>query len=177
MKTKWVIVILAVVVLSAAAFAANPATATTQIQATKAESLSISVSSFPQLFDIMSPGTPQTLTTTSSWNVTPSRSGVAICVSLTTPLSGSNVSNTDVIDGTMVQAQPEGTGPFTNINAATACGLSTATPITTHTANTKALRQQSNVTDTVAIQLGNNIPATYEADTYTGTITVYALAQ
>jgi hypothetical protein len=49
--------------------------------------------------------------------------------------------------------------------------------ITTHTANTKALRQQSNVSDTVAIQLGNNIPATFEADTYTGTITVYASAQ
>ncbi|HLH08304.1 MAG TPA: hypothetical protein VKW78_13785 [Terriglobales bacterium] len=173
MKSKWVVLILAVVALSAASFAQ---TATTPIVATKAESLSISVSSFPASFNVMSPGTPQTLTTTSSWNVKPSRTGVAICVSLTTPLSGTT-GNTDVIDGTMVQAQPEGTGPFTNINAGTGCGQPTATLITTHTANTKALRQQSNVSDTVAIQLGNNIPATFEADTYTGTITVYASAQ
>lgn len=177
MKSKWMVMILAVAVQTVVAVAQNPATATTQIVATKAESLSIGVSSFPQNFNVASPGTPQTLNITSSWNLTPARNGVGICVSLTTPMSGTNVSNTDVIDGTMVQAQPEGTGPFANINAGTGCGSSTATPITTHAANTKALRQQSNVADTVAIQLGNNIPASYEADTYTGTITVYAQAQ
>jgi hypothetical protein len=175
MKTKWVVMILAIAVLSTAAFA--QATATTQIQATKAESISISVNNFPTAFNVASPGTPQTLTTTSNWNLKPTRTGVGICISLTAPLIGSDPSNTDKIDATMIQVQPEGTGPFANINASTACGVSTATLITTHAATSKTLRQQSNVSDTVAVQLGNNIPAAFEADTYTGTITVYAQAQ
>ena len=175
MKTKWVMAILAIAVLSTAAFAApNTATGSTPIVATKAESLSISASGLTP-YDLGALA-PQTLTINSTWNLTPARASVAICAYMdsTTGIMKGTGTNTDVIDQTMVQAKVSAT--YANINAAAGCGLTAVTTVKSYALSTQADRKNVSKTDTVLIQL-NGVPATLQADTYTGAITVVAYAQ
>ncbi len=176
MKTKWVVVVLAIAVLSAAAFAApNTATGTTPIVATKAESLSISASGLTP-YDLGALAA-QTLTINSTWNLVPARNSVAICAYMdsTTGVMKGTGTNTDVIDQSMVQAKV-GAGAYANINAAAGCGLTAVTTVKTYALSTQASRKNVSNTDTLGIQL-NAVPATLQADTYTGAITVVAYAQ
>jgi hypothetical protein len=176
MKTKWMMVVLAVIAIASTAFAApNTATGTTPIVAIKAESLSISASGLTP-FDLGSL-TSQTLTINSSWNLVPARASVAICAYMdtTTGVMKGTGTNTDVIDQTMVQAKV-GAGSFANINAAAGCGLPAVTSVKSYALSTQADRKNVTKTDTLGIQL-NGVPAALQADTYTGAITVVAYAQ
>jgi len=177
MKTKWMMVVLAVIAIASTAFAAPPSTATgtTPIVATKAESLSVSASGLTP-FDLGSL-TSQTLTINSSWNLVPARASVAICAYMdtTTGIMKGTGTNTDVIDQTMVQAKV-GAGSFANINAAAGCGLPAVTSVKSYALSTQADRKNVTKTDTLGIQL-NGVPAALQADTYTGAITVVAYAQ
>ena len=176
MKTKWVVVVLAVFAIASTAFAApNTATGTTPIVATKAESLTISASGLAA-FDLLSLSS-QTLTINSTWNLLPARNSVAICAYMdsTTGIMKGTGTNTDVIDQTMVQAKV-GAGAFANINAAAGCGLTAVTTVKSYALSTQASRKNVSNTDTLGIQL-NGVPGTLQADTYTGAITVVAYAQ
>ena len=178
MKTKWVMVVLAVIAIASTAFAApNTATGTTPIVATKAESLSISASGLTPFDAGMVNPPSQTLTINSSWNLVPARASVAICAYMdtTTGTMKGTGTNTDVIDQTMVQAKV-GAGAFANINAAAGCGLTAVTTVKSYALSTQASRKNVSNTDTLGIQL-NGVPATLQADTYTGAITVVAYAQ
>jgi len=177
MKTKWVVVVLAVAVMaSTMAFAqANTATGTTPIVATKAESLTVSASGLTP-FNLLSLSS-QTLTINSTWNLVPARNSVAICAYMdsTTGIMKGTGTNTDTIDQTMVQAKV-GAGAFANIDAAAGCGLTAVTTVKTYALSTQASRKNVSNTDTLGIQL-NGVPPTLQADTYTGAITVVAYAQ
>ena len=176
MKTKWVVVVLAILAISTAAFAApNTATGSTPIVATKAESLSISASGLTP-YDLGALAA-QTLTINSNWNLVPARNSVTICAYMdtTTGIMKGTGTNTDVIDQTMVQAKV-GAGAYANINAAAGCGLTAVTTVKTYALSTQASRKNVSNTDTLGIQL-NAVPATLQADTYTGAITVVAYAQ
>jgi hypothetical protein len=67
---------------------------------------------------------------------------------------------------------------YANINAGTGCGIASGvTVVKTYTLTTQAQRNLSTPNaDSVLVQL-NGVPATFEADTYTGTLTVVAYAQ
>jgi hypothetical protein len=176
MKTKWVVILMAVAVLAVSAAAAqNTATGTTPIVATKAESLTVSASGLTP-FNLLSLSS-QTLTINSTWNLLPARASVAICAYMdsTTGIMKGTGTNTDVIDQTMVQAKV-GAGAFANINAAAGCGLPAVTTVKTYALSTQASRKNVSNTDTLGIQL-NSVPGTLQADTYTGAITVVAYAQ
>lgn len=177
MKTKWVVVILAISLLTAgAAFAqTKTATGTTPIVATKAESLTVSASGLTA-FDLAALA-PETLTINSTWNLLPARNSVAICTYMdtTTGIMKGTGTNTDTIDQTMVQAKV-GSGSYANINAAAGCGLTAVTTVKTYSLTDHASRTNVSNTDTVGIQL-NGVPAALQADTYTGAITVVAYAQ
>ena len=154
MKTKWVVVVLAVIAIASTAFAApNTATGTTPIVATKAESLSISASVLTP-FDLLAAPASQTLTISSSWNLVPARASVAICAYMdtTTGIMKGTGTNTDVIDQTMVQAKV-GAGAFANINAAAGCGLPAVTTVKSYALSTQADRKNVTKTDTLGIQL------------------------
>jgi hypothetical protein len=174
MKTKWVVVLMAVLAVSAAA-AQNTATGTTPIVATKAESLTVSASDLTP-FNLLSLSS-QTLTINSTWNLLPARASVAICAYMdsTTGIMKGTGTNTDVIDQTMVQAKV-GAGAFANINGAAGCGLTSVTTVKSYALSTQASRKNVSNTDTLGIQL-NGVPGTLQADTYTGAITVVAYAQ
>lgn len=176
MKTKWVVVILAVAVLaSTAAFA--QATGTTPIVATKAETLTVSANGLTP-FDLGNLQT-ETLNIVSNWNLVPARNSVGICVYMdpSTGVMNGTGTNTDKIDQTMVQVKV-GLGAYANINATAGCGLATqlVTTVKTYNLTNQASRKNVSNTDTVGIQL-NGVPATLQADTYTGAITVVAYAQ
>jgi hypothetical protein len=180
MKTNWVIRILFIVALVMsvnliASAQTTTATNTTAITASKAESLTISASSLSQ-YDLAALA-PQTLTINTTWNLKPQKTSVAVCTYMTVAgrMKGSDPSNTDVIDETMVQTKPNGAGSFANINAGTACGTA-ATLVKSYTLSTQATRKNVTNADTVQIQL-NGVPGTIQADVYSGTITVQALAQ
>jgi hypothetical protein len=169
------IIVLSMLALPALA-ASNQATGTTTIRASKAESMTISASSLGT-FDLASLS-PQVLTITSGWNLTPQRAAVDICVYMdpaTGVMQGSDPGNTDVIDESYVQAKV-GSGSFANINASANCGAAAATLVKTWTLATQADRKNASHSDTVSIQL-NNVPATLQADTYTGALTVIAYTQ
>lgn len=179
MKNNWMIrfSLIAVLVFGTNLIASAQtlsATATTPITALKAESLTISASSLTQ-FDLAALAA-QTLTVNTTWNLKPARASVAVCTYMTVAgrMKGSDVTNTDVIDETMVQTKV-GAGAYANINAGTACGTA-ATLVKNYTLTTQASRKNVSNSDQVLVQL-NAVPATLQADTYTGTITVQALAQ
>jgi hypothetical protein len=179
MSMKSMKIVLTILVLAMGIGAANAqlsATGTTPITALKAESMSISASGLVQ-YDI-SALAPQTLNISSTWNLKPQRNGVNVCVymdSATGTMKGS-VGNANVIDQTMVQTKV-GAGAFANINAGAGCGVAGGvTVVKTYSLTTAAQRNLATPNaDTVQVQL-NAIPATYEADTYTGTLTVVAYA-
>jgi hypothetical protein len=181
MKNNWVVRLsIALVLVLGASVVANAqsktATGTTPIQAVKAESLTISASGLTQ-FDLAAL-TSQTLNINTTWNLTPQRASVAICAYMdptTGIMKGSLPSNTDVIDQTMVQAKV-GAGAFANINAGANCGVAAATLVKNYALTTQADRKNVTKADTLGIQL-NGVPATLQADTYTGAITVVASAQ
>jgi hypothetical protein len=177
MKSMKVVLTILVVMVAMAASAQNSATNTTPITANKKESISVSASGLTQYsIDALA---AQTLDVASQWNLTPQRGSVDICVYMD-PSSGTmkgTTGNSNVIDETMVQTKV-GAGTWTNINVGTGCGIATgATVVKTYTFTNSAQRNLSSPNaDHVQVQL-NAIPATYEADTYSGTLTVVAYAQ
>lgn len=177
MKSMKVVLTILVVVMGIGLATGQTATNTTPITALKAESMSISASGLVQ-YDLGALA-PQTLNISSTWNLKPQRNSVNVCVYMdaTTGTMKGSVGNANVIDQTMVQTKV-GAGAFANINAGTGCGI--AGGVTVVKAYTLTTAAQRNLTtpnaDTVQVQL-NGVPATYEADTYTGTLTVVAYAQ
>lgn len=176
MKSMKVVLTILVVAMIAVAASAQTATGTTPITAKKSESISVSASGLTQYnIDALA---PQTLNIASQWNLTPQRNSVNICVYMdpTTGVMKGTTGNSNVIDQTMVQTKT--TGSWANINAGTGCGIASGvTVVKTYTLSSAALRNLSTPNaDTVQVQL-NNVPATHEADTYTGTLTVVAYAQ
>jgi hypothetical protein len=156
---------------------AQSATGTTPIVATKAESMSVSASGLVN-YDLGALAA-QTLNISSTWNLKPQRNSVNICVYMdpTTGTMKGTTGNTNVIDQTMVQTKV-GAGAYANINAGTGCAIASGvTVVKTYTLTTQAQRNLSTPNaDSVQVQL-NGVPATFEADTYTGTLTVVAYAQ
>ncbi len=179
MKKSKLFMIALVVVLAAGVVSAQTATGTTTIKASKAESISVSAGSL-STFDLLALA-PQTLSISSYWNLTPARNSVTICAYMD-PSTGTmkgTTGNTDVIDQTMVQTKV-GAGAWGNINSGTGCGIATGvTSVKTYTLTNNTSRNVSSSSpnsDNVDVQL-NGVPSTYEADTYTGTLTVVAYAQ
>ena len=176
MKKSICILVVILVLGLAPALAQNllSAPAATPIVAVKAETLGISVTTPLVNFDVSAGGTTtaQTLGITTTWNLTPARATVDVCA-VGTDLAASNVSNTDSIPVAQVQADA-GSG-FAAINGAAHCAQGAATLVKSHALATDG-RKNVSVSDTVAIQLAG-VAATLQADTYTGTITVYAYAQ
>lgn len=176
---KVVFTILLISLAASMTFAQTSATGTTPISAIKAESMSISASGLTQ-YDLGALAA-QTLNISSYWNLKPSRSSVNICVYMdpTTGVMTGSAGNSNVIDQTMVQTKV-GAGVWANIDAGSGCGIATGvTVVKTYALTTSAQRNiasSSPNADTVSVQL-NAVPATYEADTYNGTLTVVAYAQ
>ena len=171
--------ILLVAVALGAANAQTSGTSTTPIVATKAESLTITANAPLATYNLGALAA-QTLNISSYWNVNPAKANVTICVYMdpTTGVMKGTGTNASVIDQTMVQTKV-GAGAWANINAGTACGVAGgATLINTYPLTTTATRNipsTSPKADSVQVQL-NGVPATYEADTYTGTLTLIAYA-
>ncbi len=176
-SVKVVLTILMVVMGICAANAQVTATGTTPIVALKAESISVSASGLTT-YDLGALA-PQTLNISSTWNLKPQRNSVNVCVYMdsTTGTMKGTAGNANVIDQTMVQTKV-GAGAWANINAGVGCGIAGGvTVVKTYTLTTAAQRNLAAANaDTVSVQL-NAVPATYEADTYTGTLTVVAYAQ
>lgn len=172
-------VLLVTLAAGAASAQAFSGSSTTPIVATKAESLTISASGLTT-YDLGALA-PQTLNISSYWNLKPSRASVNVCVYMdpTTGTMKGTTGNANVIDQTMVQAKV-GVGSYANINSGTGCGVATGvTVVKTYTLTTAAQRNipsSSPNADTVSIQL-NSVPSTFEADTYTGALTVIGYAQ
>ncbi len=179
MKKSKLFMIALVVVLTAGVVSAQTATGTTTIRATKAESISVSAGTLAD-FDLLAL-VSHTLNITSYWNLTPARNSVTVCAYMnpaTGRMSGT-AGNSNVIDETMVQTKV-GAGSWANINAGTGCGVGTGvTVVKTYALTNNTSRNVSSSSpnsDNVDVQL-NGVPSTYEADTYTGTLTVVAYAQ
>ena len=176
---KTIFTILLVTLAAGMASAQYSGSGTTPIVATKAESLSISASGLVN-YDLGSLAA-QTLNISSYWNLKPSRNSVNVCVYMdpTTGVMKGTTGNSNVIDQTMVQTKV-GAGAWANINAGTGCGIATGvTVVKTYTLTTAAQRNIASGSpnaDTVQVQL-NAVPSTFEADTYTGTLTVVGYAQ
>jgi hypothetical protein len=174
---KAVLVMMMVVIGVGMMNAQTTATGTTPIVAVKAESMSVSASGLVN-YDLGALAA-QTLNISSTWNLKPQRNSVNICVYMdaTTGTMKGTTGNSNVIDQTMVQTKV-GAGSWANINAGTGCGVAGGvTVVKAYTLTTQAQRNLSSPNaDTVSVQL-NSVPATYEADTYTGTLTVVAYAQ
>ena len=175
---KVVFTILLVTMAVGAAMAQTSASSTTPIVATKAESLSITAAAPLATYNLGALAA-QTLNISSYWNVNPARANVTICVYM--GASGKMVGtggNASTIDNTMVQTKV-GAGAWANIDAGTGCGVAGgATLINTYPLSTTATRNipsTSPKADSVQVQL-NGVPSTYEADTYTGTLTLIAYA-
>lgn len=181
---KAALVVLAVMVLGLAQVAmaqtaiTNPATATTQIQAIKGESLSIVASSLTP-FVLESGATissganaTQTLSITTNWNLKPSRTQVDVCAGASdlTPAVGNG--NTESILASAVK-----TGAGSTLNAGAGCTQSFVTIVATHAIDAATRKTAAaGVTDTVDLKLAG-VPADLQADTYSGTISVYAYVQ
>ena len=174
MKSMKVVLTILVVAMGIGLATAQTATNTTPIVALKAETISISASGLTT-YDLWRPA-PQTLNISSTWNLKPQRTSVSVCVYMAAAgtMKGSDVTNASVIDQTMVQTKV-GAGAYANINAGAGCAIAGgATLVKTYTLTTSAQRNLTTPNaDTVLVQL-NGVPATYEADTYTGTLTVVA---
>jgi hypothetical protein len=177
MKSKVLMTIL-LMTLAVGVASAQTATGTAPIVATKAESMSISASNTLATYDLGALAA-QTLNISSTWNLKPQRNSVNICVYMdpTTGTMKGSVGNSNVIDQTMVQTKVA-SGPWANINAGTGCGVASGvTVVKTYTLTTAAQRNLTTPNaDSVQVQL-NAVPATYEADTYNGTLTLVAYAQ
>ncbi len=153
----------------------NPATATTPITATKAESLTISASTIPAFAIAAGAATStanQDLTITTTWNLKPSRTAVAVCAGVTSAgLIASDPSNTDSIAASSVLASTGST--FAAINAGAGCAAPGSVTSVSSTTLSGANRKAGSKVDTLHLQL-SGLATTLQADTYTGTITVYA---
>jgi len=175
-KSICILVVILVLGLAPAALAqlVNPAVASTPIVAVKGETLTIAVTALVD-FDVNAGGTTpaQTLTITSNWNLTPARASVDICAA-GTDLAPVDVSNLDSIPVAQVEADPGVVGTFAAINAGSHCGV-TSTLVKSYPLSTAATRKNVTAVDTVAIRLAG-VDAALQADTYKGTITVYAYA-
>ncbi len=184
-NTKWLFLgAVTLVVFSAlfqpAAAQTLSATGTVQIQAVKNETLTINASGLATPFDISSGNSSsQNMTITTQWNLKPSRASVGVCTYMdpTTGVLQGTGNNTDTIGPAYVQAKPASAGSFAAINAAPACGVATGvTTVNSYTLQNHADRTGVTKTDSVAIQL-SSVPATIQADSYTGTLTVVAFVQ
>jgi hypothetical protein len=174
----FVVIVLMLGVASSALAITNPAVNTTQIYAVKAESLSIVASTIPNFaIDALGTGSVanQDLTITTNWNLVSTRTAVAVCAGMSSAGMAGTGTNTDVIPVSNVQASTSTT--FAAINTAAACGTSslvTAVSTNTLTAATGGLgRKNGTKVDTLHLSL-TGVDSALQADTYTGTITVYA---
>jgi hypothetical protein len=109
---------------------------------------------------------------TTSWNLKPARTSVAVCAYLTGALTGTGV-NTDTIPAANVLAQADSSGGFNPLTG-TACGAGNAVTIHTYPLTTTATRHATQ-TDSVALEI-NDSALTLEADTYSGTLNIVAQA-
>jgi hypothetical protein len=176
---KAILTVVLVTMMAGLANAQFSGSGTTPIVAVKSESLSISASGLVN-YDLGALA-QQTLNISSYWNLKPSRSSVNVCVYMdpTTGTMKGTAGNSNVIDQTMVQTKV-GAGAWANINAGTGCGIAGGvTVVKTYALTTQAQRNVASSSpnaDSVQVQL-NAVPSTFEADTYTGTLTVVGYAQ
>lgn len=174
MRKSILILSILALALAGSAFAQNPATTSVQIQATKAESLTVSAAGLTTPFDLAAPAA-QSITITSNWNLNPTKNNVDICVYMNGSMTGSDASNTDTIPASNIQANAgSGWNALNNVAGCSAPVNVTKVknyPLTSHA--TRVLTAPN--TDTVQINLAG-VPSTIQADTYTGTITVAAYA-
>jgi hypothetical protein len=179
---KVVLLVVALAMLGLAQMAVaqitNPAVNTAKISAVKGESLSISAVDVPQ-FSINPLATTstssQTLSITTLWNLSPSRNEVDVCASAGNLSPASSATNPDTISGDLVQINKSGS--WTTLNAGAGCSAGTnVTVVNTYLLTNQTDRKSQTKTDNVQLQLAGLDP-NLQADTYTGTITVYAYVQ
>lgn len=176
---KAALVVLAIVALSLAAMAQNPTSATVTISATKGESLSLTVPSSLAAFTLNAAGTDsvetRTLNIGTTWNVKPTRGTVTVCAGADNLIGDTASGNTDVILASAVQGSVSG-GAFSSINNTTGCGQTAVTVVKTFNLATEGKNVTTPKASSVDIKL-SGVSSSIQADTYTGTITVYASAQ
>lgn len=179
---KAALVVLAVMALGLVQVAmaqANPAVNTTTIKAVKGESLSISAAAVPD-FNINAGATDSTqaesLAITTLWNLTPSRSKVDVCAGSTSLTPASALTNPDTIAATAVQISKDSGTSWATLNAGAGCTATNVTVVNTYNLTAQTDRKSQTKVDTVQLKL-SGVPADLQADTYTGTITVYAYLQ
>jgi len=155
-------------------------TATTPINVTRTESISISVTTALPTLTI--PGGSlnsdiQNVVVQSSWNLKQTRTnGVQICVSAVGALAGVNAGttgNTDTIPVNNVYVTPSG-GSATALGGATAvCGITGAVQFKNYPTTTAAQRKNTTgQSDTIPVQV--KLAADVAADSYTGTLNLTA---
>ncbi len=155
-------------------------TATTPINVTRAESLSISVTTPLPTLNIATgslDSDTQNVVVRSLWNLKQTRTnGVQICVSAAGALAGVNAGtsgNTDTIPVSAIHVTPSG-GSSTALGGGTAqCGISGAVQFINYPTNTAALRKNpTGHSDTIPVQV--KLATDVSSDDYTGTLNITA---
>lgn len=173
---KAALVVLAVMILSLAQVAMAQVTATSPIKAIKAESLTIATTQLAD-FTITGMNAPaQTVTVTTTWNLMPTRATVDICAGSTDLAPSLAAGNPDSIPADLIQARLTSGGTWAAINSGSGCNQASGVlNLRTYTLD-KDTRKSQTVANNVDVRIVG-IPADLQADTYTGTFTVYAYVQ
>jgi hypothetical protein len=151
-------------------------TATTPINVTRGESISISVSTALPTMTIPTGSLNseiENVVVQSSWNLKPARTnGVQICVFAVGALTGST-GNADTIPVNNVYVTPSG-GSATALGGATVyCGIAGGVQFKVYPTTTAAQRKDlAGQSDTIPVQV--KLAADVTADTYTGTLNLTA---
>ncbi len=156
------------------------ATATTQITATKGETLSVAAVTTNGAFDLDGVLSSQTanVAITTTWNLKPLRAtNVWVCATMPNPMAG-NTGNGDSIPQSKINAKPN-SGSYGSIDATISnCGLTKGVLVNTYplSPSTQANHKNISKADTLSVQL--NLTAAdvtaLQPDTYTGTINIVA---
>lgn len=155
-------------------------TATTPINVTRTESISISVTTALPTLTIAAGSLnsdTQNVVVQSSWNLKQSRTnGVQICVSAVGALAGVNAGttgNTDTIPVNNVYVTPSGGSSTALGGGAAVCGITGAVQFKSYPTGTAAQRKNTTgQSDTIPVQV--KLAADVAADSYTGTLNIMA---
>jgi hypothetical protein len=162
--------------LASAQVTATPATVA--LAATKAESVSITLTTpGPVTFNLNGGTTPGSVAPawTTNWNLQPTSTPLDVCVYLSGDLTGSISGNTDTVPPANIFGSADGTGTYTALTGA-ACGQSNALLINS-IAISGSNHKNGSQNDSVALEINETSPAiSLSADTYSGTLNIIATA-
>ncbi len=154
---------------------------TTQITATKGETIGVSVVTTNGAFNLDGDLSTQTanVAITTTWNLKPLRaSNVWVCATMPNPMNG-NAGNGDSIPQSKVSAKANGGSSVLMSAAQTQCAQTTGVLVNTYTLSPSSQGNHKNISkaDTLSLQLTPLTAAditNLQPDTYTGTINIIA---